>query len=423
LAAAVGETGLYEGSSNMLTWIVLTVALAAGPQAQTPTGQPSDPRAQAEQLARSGARREALERFQAIAAANPDDVEARVWIARLLAELGDRNRSIAVYQSIVATQPQHLDALLGLGHTLVDAGRLREAADALNRAESLAAERPAVLAEQGRLHARAGRTVLSLAYYERALSLEPTNLEVRRQYEEVVAERAHRVVFGYLLEHFNIDGLRDPQAGTAAIDGRVTETLRVSGVVQHQRKFSRSETRGGGGIEWAIRHNLRLRGGALFGGDAEILPRADGYGGLAYTRGPATWSFDVRAADFDQLRVNVVGGGLRIALPEASAAWVRYYRFATDYPAARSDIVHSWVLGAAGRVNPVWTLGLEYTRGPDRLDMLTLDQTGTFETNTISPFVDFRLTPMLSLDGRYDYQARPDEVRVHRAVIRLVHRF
>lgn len=407
----------------MVTWIVLTVALAAGPQAQTAASQPSDPRAQAEQLARSGARREALERFQAIAAANPDDVEARVWVARLLAELGERDRAIGVYQSIVATHPQHLDALLGLGHTLVDAGRLREAADVLNRAESLAAERPSVLAEQARLHAQAGRIVLALAYYERALSLEPTNIEVRRQYEQVLAARAHRLVLGYLFEHFDVEGLGDPQAGMAEIDGRVSETFRISGVVQHQRKFSRSETRGGGGIEWAIRHNLRLRGGALFGGDAEVLPRADGYGGLAYTRGAATWSFDLRVADFDQLRVNAVGGGLRMALPGTSAAWVRYYRFATDYPEARSDIVHSWVLGAAGRVNPVWTLGLEYTRGPDRLDMLTIDQTGEFETNTISPFVDFRLTPMLSLDGRYDYQARPDDITVHRAVIRLVSRF
>ena len=405
----------------MLTWIVLSAALAAGPQA--PASQPSDARAQAEQLARSGARREALERFQAIVAANPDDVEARVWIARLYAELGQRNRAIGVYESIVATNPQQLDALIGLGHTLVDAGRLREAADALNRAESLAPERPAVLAEQARLHARAGRTVLGLAYYERALALDPAATNVRREYEEVRAERAHRLELGYLLEHFNVDGLRDPQAGSAKINGRVSESVRVSGIVQHQRKFSRSETRGGGGIEWALRHNFRLHAGALFGGDAQILPRADGYGGLAYTRGPATWSFDVRVADFDQILVNVAGGGLRLALPEGSAAWVRYYRFDTDYPAARSDIVHSWVLGASGRVTPTWTLGLEYTRGPDRLDMLTVDVTGPFETNTISPFVDFRLTPMLSLDGRYDYQARPEDLRVHRGVVRLIQRF
>jgi hypothetical protein len=55
--------------------------------------------------------------------------------------------------------------------------------------------------------------------------------------------------------------------------------------------------------------------------------------------------------------------------------------------------------------------------------MLTIDQTGTFETNTYSGFIELLLTPMLSVQGRYDYQDRPAEVRVHRATFRLVHRF
>ena len=39
-----------------------------------------DARAEAERLARSGARQQALERFQALAAENPDDIASRVWI-------------------------------------------------------------------------------------------------------------------------------------------------------------------------------------------------------------------------------------------------------------------------------------------------------------------------------------------------------
>ena len=56
--------------------------------------------------------------------------------------------------------------------------------------------------------------------------------------------------------------------------------------------------------------------------------------------------------------------------------------------------------------------------------MLTIDQTGAFETNTYSGFVELLLTPMLSVQGRYDYQDRPAEVRrPSRARFRLVHRF
>ena len=65
----------------MLTWLVLTLALTAAPPSQAPhppAPQPAaDARAQAEQLARSGSHRAALERFQVLVAANPNDVDVR----------------------------------------------------------------------------------------------------------------------------------------------------------------------------------------------------------------------------------------------------------------------------------------------------------------------------------------------------------
>ena len=63
-------------------------------------------------FSRSGSYRAALERFQALAAANPDDIEARIWIARLHALMGDDERAVSVYESIVATHPNHFDALV-----------------------------------------------------------------------------------------------------------------------------------------------------------------------------------------------------------------------------------------------------------------------------------------------------------------------
>jgi YaiO family outer membrane protein len=412
---------MVQFAPRMLTWIVLSVVVVAGVQAPNPQG--GEARAQAEQLARSGSYRAALERFQAIAAQNPDDIEARIWIARLYRSLGDNGRAVDVYQSILATKADHPEALLGLGDTLIATGRLREAAETLKRAESLAPENAAVLASQGRLHAAAGRTELSLAYYGRSLALQPGADSVRREYDEVRARRAHRVEVGYQFEHFNTD-IPNPQAVFGTVNGRLSESLRVSGTVQYQRRFSRNEARGGAGVEWMVNRNLRVNGGALFSGDAQILPDVDGYGGIAYTAGRATWSFDLRVAQFDGADVNVGTGGLRLALPRNAAAWIRYSRFDTDYELQTSDdIVHAWVLGASGRVNREWTLGAEYTRGPDQLEMLTVDRIGPFEANTMSGFAEFFINPLTSFAARYDYQARPDEVRVHRAGVRLIHRF
>lgn len=411
---------------DMLLSILLSVALAAGQQAQPP--QPPANRAEAEQLARSGSHRAALERFQAIAAANPDDIEARVWIARLHALMGNHREAVDVYESIIAASPQHLETLIGLGHALVTLGRFHDAADVLNRAESLAAESAAVLAAQGRLHAAAGRSTLALAYYERALTIDPAAEAARRELLELRARRAHRVEVGYIHEHFtstvaDLGDMDDPQAFMGTVNARLSDQWRLAGTVQHQRKFSTDQTRGGIGIEWMPRYDVRVIGGGLAGGNAEILANAEGYGGIAYTRGRATWSFDLRLADFDDLTVNVAGGGLRVALPGQSAAWVNYYRFATDYGFDSSDVVHSWVLGASGRTGRHLAVGAEYTRGPDQLFLLARDRTGAFEANTYSAFADFLLSPMLTAHARYDYQQRPLELQLHRATLSLVHRF
>ena len=405
----------------MLISMLLSVALATG-QAQAAPPPQGDPRAQAEALARSGADRAALERFQAIAAANPDDLEARLWIARLHERMGDSDRAIDVYESIIANSPQHLEALIGLGHALINEGRLAEASDALNRAESLAAENAAVLAAQGRLHAVAGRTTLSLAYYQRAVTIDPNNARVGEELLELQARRGHRVELGYFFEHFNTD-IPDPQAGFGTLNLRISDSLRVSGTAQHHRKFSESETRGGGGIEWMLHRSLRVHAGVLVGGDAAILPESDVYGGLGYQFGRATWTFDVRVAEFSAVTAKIGGGGLQVALPQRSAVWVKYYRFDTDYAQQSSDIVHSWVLGGVGRPKPKWQLGVEYTRGPDQLDFLTIDRLGRFDTNTYSVFTDYQFTPMFSGEARYDYQDRPGDLRVHRAGLRIVHRF
>src|SRR5688500_8819851 len=156
----------------MLMWMGLSLAISAAPQA-TGAQPATDSRAQAEQLARAGSHAAALERFQALAAANPDDVDARVWIGRLHAWMGHPDRAVGVYESIIATHPQHVDALIGLGDALVQAGRLREAGEVLDRAEALAPENAGMLTSQGRLHRLGGHQDLALAYYQRALTIDP----------------------------------------------------------------------------------------------------------------------------------------------------------------------------------------------------------------------------------------------------------
>ena len=407
---------------NILTSMVLSLALSASPQGAAAQG-PAESRAQAEQLAKAGSYRAALERFQALAALNPDDIEARLWIARLHSWMGHDTRAIDVYESIVATNPKNVDALVGAGDAYTRLGRRRQAADLLTRAESVAPDNATVLAAQGRLHAASGHSTLAMAYYQRALTIDASTAGAASELAELQRLRAHRVELGYFLEHFNQEDTPDPQAGSGTVNVAVSDRLRLSGTVQHARKFSQSETRGGAGVEWQLTPSVALHGGALFADDTIVLPRTDAYGGIGYTRGRATWTFDLRFAEFQQADVQIGGAGLKLALPKQTAAWVDYYRFSTDYEFALSDIVHSWVLGVSGHPKRDWLLGAEYTRGPDQLDLLTIDRLGEFEANTYSAFTEFLLTPMVSAHGRYDYQDRPEGSRMHRATGRLIFRF
>ena len=406
---------------TMLTFpfaaLALTLALVT-PQA----AQSQDARAEAERLARSGEYAEALKRFQAIVAANPSDIAARIWIGRLHLEMEEPRRAAAVFESIVATEPQNVDALIGLGRAHTASGRTREAADALNRAEALAADRVDVLVAQGRLHTAGGRSALALAYFARAAALEPTNVEIRRLADAVRAARAHYIDAQYDFQHFNT--LRDDtHTGGAEVNLRVTDSFRVFGRGQTHRAFDAYENRGGGGIEWLPHHRIWIRGGALFGADAIDLPDVDVFGSLVHRGERAHLGFDLRFVDFEGASLWIGGPTLSVDITDRSTAYFAYHWGSADFDLDTSESNNNVTVGFKSRIGERASGMVEYRHGFDRLDWLTLDRLASPDANTISFGVDFDLTPFVMLGGRYDYSDRLEETTVQRATARMVFRF
>lgn len=404
----------------LISTAILGLALLSPPQ------QSSDARAEAERLANSGAYEAALKQFQALAAANPDDIPARMWIARLHARLGHPEHAVEVYRSILAVQPDNLDALLGLGNSLVTIDRLREASEVLTRAEKLAADRPDVLAAQGRLHAAANRTGLALAYYNRAMSIDPSNKEIRAQAEALRAERAHRLALDYDFLHVNQD-VEDSHAGTFVLNARLSDPVRIIAEGQVEHLFGINDQRVGGGFEFALSRYVRLDVGALGGFDPVYLPQSDIYGRLAVTERRVMIGFLVRRAGFQRTGLEdvdflIAGPELSARLSDRADAFVAYYRGNATSTGLADMPTDNVTVRLSGSVTRQVRLGVGYTHGIDRLDWLTLDRIG-FESDTVGLRANFAVSPFAALEIGYDFQSRPADVKIQRVRAGLTYRF
>jgi hypothetical protein len=384
--------------------ILISAALLGVTLLMTPQG--ADQRAEAERMAKSGNYAAALKQFQAIAAANPDDIEARLWIARLHAQLGHPEHAVDVYKSILAVQPQRL-----------------EASDALNRAEALAADRPMVLAAQGQLHEAGNRTTLALAYYERALALDPGNAEIRGMADALRAERGHRVELDYDFQHVNTD-VDDSHIGTFELNARASDQLRVFGRGQVESLFGVTDQRAGGGLEWSMTRQATLSFGAMFGFDDPVyLPESDVFVEVAAHQRRARWGFLVQRAVFEDSDLWLIGPELTVRLTDGVDASIDYFHGQTTLEGVPNDIgTETVAIRISGPVSKRVRLGAGFTHGIDRLDWLTSDRI-TFESDTFALRATCSFSPFVSLELGYDFQSRPDDVKVQRARAGLTYRF
>lgn len=168
----------------MFAVLLLTTLLAAAdPQAaQVPVAQPED-------LAEAGNYKEALVAFRQRVAANPSDLDARVWIGWLHERMGRPDLAEPVYRSVVLEAPAHVDAAIHFAALLTKQGNAQEAVRVLERAKSAEPRNPDLLVVLGNAHLRVSNKELGRAYLELAAALSPTPENVNALKR---APRAHK---------------------------------------------------------------------------------------------------------------------------------------------------------------------------------------------------------------------------------------
>ena len=406
----------------MLFSLLLATSLALNPSPQE-SPAPTGPKfAEAVQAANDGREAEALVVFQRLASVNPDDHEARLWIARLHARMGHQDLAEPVYRSVLLEDLGRIDAMLGVAAALLARDEPAEAIEVLEVAEKLAPDNDDVLAALGRAEQQAGRTARAIAYFERAVSIAPTE-QHRRSLEGARLSYLHRVEVRGSGEQFS-GATPDSRSGDLTVNVRLTDTWRVLGRGQVQRKFAVSEQRGGGGLEWRWTPTTTLRGHALVGPDNLVMPEGDYLGEVQHTYKVATWTASVRYFDFTGARTTVFSpavewmpeGRLSVALRYA-LAWTEANTLAA------LEAGHNAHFRAAYRVYPRLSVQAAYAVGVEDFENFSFDRIGDFRANTLSGGLRINLPTLTALVGNYERQWRRGNMDMGRVTVSLLQSF
>ena len=401
----------------MLLSLLLVTALAQA----TAVGPPPSMEA-AIQLAGDGNDADALAMFQALAAADPGNHPARLWIARLHERGGHTARAEAVYRSVLLEDEASLEAMLGVARALLAQDQTKDAILMAERAEQLSANNAEVLALLGKAHAVAGHDAQSVAYYRKAAAAEPTGIR-RIDVERARRGHDHRVdVRGFGEEYSG--STPDTLASEIGVNLRLSPRLRAFGRGEVQRKFSETEERGGGGVEWRWKPSTTLTGQALAGPGNDIMPRADVLGEIGYAYHQTAISGGVRYFHFGSAETVIISPAGTWWPSDRLVLSARYALSVTQFEGfsgtTKGHTAH--LRGSYELARRVWA-DAGYSYGVEDFDNFSVDRIGDFRAHTGAAGVHVDLRTLTTVWGAYEYQRRTNGPTMMRLTLTLSQRF
>jgi len=401
----------------------LATVLALNPSVEETQASSVLTHTEAVQVANEGRDAEALAAFQRLAAMNPADHAARLWIARLHVRMGHQSLAEAVYRSVLLEDPANVEAMAGVAAALIARDEPALAFEILEPAAKLAPDNDEVLALLGRAHEQSGRSTDSVAYFERAVGAAQTP-QHRQALERARLAYLNRIEIRGANEQF--DGTTpDTNGGDVVLNIRISDALRVIGKGQVQRKFALTEERGGGGLEWRMKPATILRGQALIGPDNQVMPEGDFLGEVEHTVRGVTWTGTLRHFTFDGTNTTFISPAVEWMATDRLSVALRYALSLTDTDSISSmEVGHSLHVRPIYRINPqVWIQGA-YAAGVEDFENFSIDRVGDFRAQTLSGGIRFNLPILTAIIANYERQFwRSDDVDVGRVTLSLQQRF
>ncbi|HEV8262169.1 MAG TPA: YaiO family outer membrane beta-barrel protein [Burkholderiales bacterium] len=379
--------------------------------------------AAAADMAREGRDADALVAFQRIAAANPNDHLARLWIARLQERMGNVARAEAVYRSVLLEDRTNVDAMLGVGTSLIARDAADEALDFLEDAEQRDASNIEVLTALARAHQQLGHDAVAISYWQRVVAMAPTERN-QTALEAALIAHGHRFEARAAVEQFGAN-VSDTRDADLRVNLHVKERLRFIGRANVQRKFGEDDARGGGGLEWRWKPQTTLIGHAIVGPGNRIMPEGDYLGSIDHTYHSTGWTGSFRYFDFTGARVVTFSPAARWSMTDRVAIGVMYALSETKTSINPGTTTgHTLTLRSSYQWKRRTALDVGYARGVENFENFSIDQIGGFTANTITIGPRFQLPNLMSISGAYQRQWRSDSLGdMNRFVVAVGRRF
>jgi tetratricopeptide (TPR) repeat protein len=400
-------------------WVSLAAAfvVVAGSQLSAPPD-----RARTEQLARSGPPAEAMQLLERIVEQDPEDVEARIWIARLQLRLGRTSEAEAGFRAIVGERPRDVDARIGLGAALTRNGAWSEALDVLHAAERDGGENSDLFGALGRAYRRAGDDRQALAYFQRAHALAPSDSDAIDGFEAVARAYGHSIAFEGYGERLTPD--THTASGTLTVDVRTTDRLHLDATARLQQRAGSSEVQAGGGAVWRAGRTTTLDVVAIGGPGNATLPTLDLAADVLHYAGSVDVGGGFRRLSF--ATADVSAGSATLAWdPGGRARLDARYTYSHSSFAATDQTSgdHSVLLRDTWRAWRRVDLTFAYAYGIERFEDLTADRLRLLGATTLAGGFRIRMRSLTMLTTTWEHQWRSNDTAIDRVTVAIAQSF
>lgn len=341
--------------------------------------------------------------------ADPSDLEAHAWKARLLAWKGRHTEAEAEYRLVLSHNPDDVDMLLGLADVLHWDGRDSESLQLLDKAQTLAPNQTRILVRRGRVLAALRRNAEARSSFRQALILDNGDKEARMGLASLASGR-HQLRVGTEVDAFNY--VDTAATETMSLASRWNSSWATNFSFDIYQRFGQRAGKLTGTITRNLTKNDWLTAGGA-GGDAHgVIPKSEAmfsYGHAArldtpFVRGIEV-SYDQHWYWYSTAHILTLGGGGLFYLP-------RNWTWLLSISAARSAF--SGLPGHDWQPNGRTALGfplfrrlsgnLSFAVGSETF--AEIDQTGRFAARTYGGGLRYALNDTQDITGYIAVQDR-----------------